>query len=226
MKILLVSATKFEVLPLLKMGVKRSVKGTVSHYQFGRHAVDVLIAGIGMTATAFQLGRTLNKKYDLVINAGVAGSFKRNIPLGTVVNVVSDCFADLGAEDGSKFLTLKEMGLDNASSLPAGKAGPKSQIPSFKGGKVLLRLKKAKGITVNTVHGNNTSIKRVVRKFKPDVESMEGAAFFLACNTEKIPCVQIRAISNYVERRNKKNWQLALAITNLNALLYKFLNGI
>ena len=71
MKILLVSATKFEIAPLMKLlsGKKK----------FGKHSVDVLITGIGMTATAFHLGKYLNKKYDLAINAGVAGSFKKNI---------------------------------------------------------------------------------------------------------------------------------------------------
>ena len=219
MKILLVSATKFEVLPLLKKGAKLSVKGALSNYRFGKHSVDVLVTGVGMTATAFQLGKSLNKKYDLAINAGVAGSFRKNIPLGAVVNVTSDCFADLGAEDGERFLTLAEMKLTAQSRQSA--VGTKGKVP-----KVLSALKEVNGITVNTVHGNAASIKKVVKKFNPDIESMEGAAFFLACDHEKIPCVQVRAISNYVERRNKKNWKLELAIKNLNAFLEQFLKSI
>ena len=208
MKILLVSATKFEIAPLLKRfkGI-RSGKN-LSTFSFGKHTIDVLITGIGMTTTAFHLGKTLSKKYDLAINAGVAGSFRQNIPLGTVVNVVSDCFADLGAEDGEKFLTLEEMGLGQVSSL-------KSQVLSPKARKTLLGLPQVNGITVNTVHGNTASIKKVIKKFHPDIESMEGAAFFFACNHENIPCIQIRAISNYVEKRNKKKWKMDLAIKNL-----------
>ena len=45
---------------------------------------------------------------------------------------------------------------------------------------------------------------------------MEGAAFFQVCNTFNVPCIQIRAISNKVEHRNKDNWNLPLAIKNLN----------
>ena len=213
---MLVSATGFEISALLKKMHKVSVKGTLSCYRSGKNSVYVLITGVGMTATAFQLGRSLHKRYDLAINAGVAGSFKRNIPPGTVVNVVSDRFADLGAEDGENFLTLKEMGLSEVRSL-------KCEVRGFKS---LSVLRKVKGITVNTVHGNNLSIKKIVKKFNPDVESMEGAGFFFACNNEKIPCVQIRAVSNYIERRNKKNWKLKLAITNLNAFLEQLLDTI
>src|ERR1035437_7833482 len=110
MKILLVSATKFEVAPLLKNFKKIRSEKNISTFQFKNHSVDVLITGVGMTATAFQLGKNLNRKYDLTINAGVAGSFKKTIPLGTVVNVTSDSFADLGAEDGNKFITVEEIG--------------------------------------------------------------------------------------------------------------------
>jgi futalosine hydrolase len=52
---------------------------------------------------------------------------------------------------------------------------------------------------------------------------MEGAAVFYACEQEGMPCAQIRAISNYVERRNKASWQVDLALKNLNDWLQKFL---
>ena len=37
---------------------------------------------------------------------------------------------------------------------------------------------------------------------------MEGAAFFYVCLKEKVNFFQIRAISNFVEKRNKKNWEI------------------
>ena len=77
-------------------------------------------------------------------------------------------------------------------------------------------MKKVKSITVNTVHGNENSIQEIVKRLNPDVESMEGAAVFQACKEFVIPCMQIRAISNKVEKRNKSNWDMPLAIKNLN----------
>lgn len=219
MKILLVSATKFEIAPLVKKFRKIAARKNISSYRFKNRSFDVLITGVGMTATAFHLGKMLDKKYDLVINAGIAGSFRKSIQLGSVVNVVSDCFADLGAEDGKKILTLKEIGFENISS-------HKPQVISKRIRKILSALPQVKGITVNTVHGNSVSIKKAVKKFNPDIESMEGAAFFFACNHEKIPCIQVRAISNYVERRNKKKWKMDLAVRNLSVSVEKIIRGI
>ena len=57
---------------------------------------------------------------------------------------------------------------------------------------------------------------RLSNGLNPQIESMEGAAFFYACKIARIPCLQIRSISNYVERRNKASWDILLAIKTLN----------
>jgi futalosine hydrolase len=55
---------------------------------------------------------------------------------------------------------------------------------------------------------------------------MEGAAFFYACRQFNIPCLQIRAVSNYVEKRNRDNWDIPLAIKNLNNFAIELVNRI
>jgi futalosine hydrolase len=57
-----------------------------------------------------------------------------------------------------------------------------------------------------------------------EIESMEGAAFLFACNQTKVSCRQIRAVSNYVEKRDRSKWNIPLAITNLNKVLIDFIN--
>ena len=42
----------------------------------------------------------------------------------------------------------------------------------------------------------------------------------------KIPCIQIRSISNKVEKRNKENWNLGLSISNLNTEVEKIINNL
>ena len=81
---------------------------------------------------------------------------------------------------------------------------------------IIKELKPASAITVNTTHGENNSIEKAKKLFNPQVESMEGAAFFYACLFEAITCSQIRTISNKVEKRSKENWDLPLAIQSLN----------
>jgi futalosine hydrolase len=219
MKILLVSATKLELSPLLNKQKGISSAGGVQKIRLGKHSVDILVAGVGMTVTAFYLAKALSKKYDLAINTGIAGSFKKDIPLGSVLNVVSDCFSDLGAEDGGKFITIKEMEINQVIDYQS--SGLNRKVLG-----ALKNIQEVKGITVNTVHGNTASIRKIVKKINPDIESMEGAAFFFACAQFQIPCLQIRAVSNYVEKRNRKNWKLDLAIKNLNFYIENLLMKI
>jgi futalosine hydrolase len=76
-------------------------------------------------------------------------------------------------------------------------------------------VKTVNAITVNTATGSDKTRDRLVKKFNPDIETMEGATFFYICRREKIPFIALRAISNIVENRNKSNWDLDLALLNL-----------
>lgn len=219
MKSLIVAATRFEIQPLLHfLGEKK--KSNFRFCSFTRKittrsalSVDILITGIGMMHTAYYMGKILSeKKYDFVINLGVAGSFDKNLALGDVINIIEDKVADLGAENGKLFLDASELKLMGRNEFTF-RVG---MIPFLKKIKSLHRLKKVKSITVNKVHGKAESIRQVIKKYHPQTESMEGASFFYVCKNEKIPALQIRSISNYVESRNKKNWKLELAIKNLN----------
>ncbi|HJM15963.1 MAG TPA: hypothetical protein QF851_00760, partial [Flavobacteriales bacterium] len=142
--------------------------------------LPILITGMGMVNTAINLTRELNENnYDLVINMGISGSFSDEIKTGDVVEVIEDCFSEIGFEDGESFSEFSDFNIKTKYKVE---------------GKT--RLRKVKGITVNTVHGNENSIHNIVERLHPDIESMEGAAVFKVCEEMKIPCIQIRSISN------------------------------
>ena len=88
------------------------------------------------------------------------------------------------------------------------------------------QLSKANSITVNTVHGNEESIAAITERLQPDIESMEGAGVFQLCEEFNVPCMQIRAISNSVEHRDKNNWNIPLAIHNLNTVVETIINTL
>ena len=90
----------------------------------------------------------------------------------------------------------------------------------------LRHLKSVEGITVNKVHGNEKSVAKLLKHITAKVETMEGAAFLMVCQKEKIPALQLRAISNYVELRNKENWNIALALKNLHDVVFVVLNQL
>jgi futalosine hydrolase len=180
---------------------------------------DLLITGVGSMATAWSLKQwiILNEKPDLAINAGIAGSFNDRINIGDVVMPVSDCFADAGVEDGENFLTLFESGLINANDFPY-KDGLLYTDTRYNE-KMKSILEPVRAITVNTATGSETTRGKLLKKFNPDIETMEGATFFYICSREDIPFLALRAISNKVESRNKNNWNIDLALHNLSEKL-------
>ena len=218
MKILIVAATKFEIAPLLdKMDVGAVLDGRFIHCTYKNFSLHFLITGIGMTATAYYTGKALDDSFDAAFNLGICGSFNSNLEIGTVVNVYEDNFSELGAEDGEIFLSLEELNLEGASKMLNSSGAMSIELE---------KLPRVNGITVNTSHGNEKSIEKVCIKFHPLIESMEGAAFMFACENERIPYAQIRAVSNFVERRNKDSWNIPLAINNLNSKFIEILNSL
>jgi futalosine hydrolase len=84
----------------------------------------------------------------------------------------------------------------------------------------------AKAISVNEISTNPKRIKQLQLNSPLLVESMEGAAFHYTCLLEKIPFVQLRAISNLVGERDKKKWKLADSISALNESLISLINKL
>lgn len=224
MKLLLVSATSLEIEPLLFfLGKGRTISANLSRYKTPKWEVDVLITGVGMVATTFWVGNTLCKrKYDFCINAGISGSFNKNIALGTVVNVIEDCFPEKGAESGEYFLSLVDLKLIDQDEFPYS-GGKLINEPGIKS-TVVGNLPTVKAITVNTVHGNAVNISRLLDRTQADIETMEGAAFFYVVFQFMLPCLQIRSVSNYVEQRDTGKWLIPLAIRNLNQELIRLIS--
>ncbi len=214
-QVLIVCATLAECQGLLKENLDFSTQKGYYLDAFADLDADLLITGVGSVATTFHLTRLLTTcPYQLLLNIGLAGSFNFNWPLGSVVQVIEDCFADLGAEDQNEFIDIFDLHLLGESEAPF----VNRKLLSISNAKFIMDNKtEARGITVNKVHGYQLSIDKIIAKFNPDIESMEGAAFFYTANMFIVPSLQIRSISNYVEPRNRNNWQIKLAISNLHS---------
>lgn len=223
MKILIVSATSLEIDPLIKqLGAGESLLQSLVRYRYGGLQVDILITGVGMVSTTYWLTKVLSKyKYDAAINAGICGSFSQFLSLGDVVNVTTDSFPEVGAESGEYFLSLVDLKLLELDEFPF-RDGKLVNDFIFKG-EVIEKLPTVSGVTVNTVHGNHESIDKFRVRFPADVESMEGASFFYCCLRENIRCIQIRAVSNFIEPRDMTKWDIPASIHNLNNVLLSLL---
>ncbi|OOQ57608.1 futalosine hydrolase [Mucilaginibacter pedocola] len=230
MRILFVAATGMEVGGfILDFGFRISDSEKKNIFKTSSTTTDdshsLLITGVGMVATAFAIGKELaTNQYDLAINLGIAGSFDRSIELGEVVEVVDDALSELGAEDAEAFLPISLMGL--GESMFKASETIANLLKGSKAAAKYKNLKQVRSITVNTVHGEDASIAKIMERMNPQLESMEGAAFFYACRQAGVPCLQIRAVSNYVEKRNRDNWRIGLAVKNLDTFAIDLLNTI
>jgi futalosine hydrolase len=225
MRFLLVTATNLELAPLVERLTPAShLSERLRAFTHASHHVDVLTTGVGMVATATWCARVLGQqRYDLAVNLGVCGSFDPACPPGTVVNVMTDCLPELGAEDDHQFLTIQQLGLLGPDESPF--RGGRLVNPDMPSNRVIAGLRAVDGITVNTVHGQVGSIARVVEHFTPGVESMEGAAFMYACLVSGGRFAQVRAVSNMVEKRNRDAWKLAEAVQALNDVGLRLIEG-
>jgi len=215
-KVLYVSATSSEA-DILKEIV--GIKSGTDSYKVGNIEISLLVTGVGSVSTAWSINKWLsaNEKPDLAINAGIAGSYNEELEIGDVVMPVSDCFADAGIEDGDNFLTLAESGLVSDNEFPfteGNLVADNRYTVQMKG-----LLKPVRAITVNTATGSDVTREKLFKKYNPDIETMEGATFFYIFARENIPFLALRAISNRVEIRNKRNWNIALALQNLSGTL-------
>jgi futalosine hydrolase len=226
MRILLVAATIFEIRPFLpKLTPMGETGGLVSYYQFRNSYVDVLIPGIGMMQTAYHLGKQIaSARYDIAVNAGIGGSYTDALKLGDVVHVTEECIPEMGAEEGEKFHSMFDLGLMDPDNPPYIK-GRLVNVSPFKS-KQLAALKSVKGATANTIHDNLGTLAKTMSIYRPETESMEGAAFLYGCLSDHIPCAQIRSISNYVAERDKTRWNVELAFKNLNAVLWEIFDEV
>lgn len=207
MKVLLVSATEFEIASYFKQ----------------KDTIDVLLTGVGMPIALYHLQKKITEnRYNLVIQVGLAGAFTTKFELGETVFVNQDTFGDLGIEEKELFTPIFETDLFNKNEFP------------FENGwlvnknKILQQstLEVVKAVTINKVTDKSSVKQQLIDSFNPDIETMEGAALHYVCLHQNIPFIQLRAISNYVGERDKTKWKIDLAISNLHNELIKLLKQL
>jgi len=219
MKILLVAATAAEIRPFLNHLVPSGEqKGRLRHFTLNKKPVDVLVTGVGIIPTAFCMGKCLPKgSYGMAVNAGICGSYRDDLVPGTVVEVTEDFPVELGAEEQGRFRDIFSLGLDRPGEWPFQDGKLVNMFPVLNA--FTEKLIKVKGATVQTLGRNPEQLQLITDTFHPDIETMEGAAFLYSCLSERIPSIQLRAVSNPVPERDPAKWQTGLAVSRLNETL-------
>lgn len=187
------------------------------------HTVSTAITGVGMLATAYALMAEIRtSRPDMIIQAGVAGSFSPDFAPGSVALIGDECCGDCGAAENDSFSDVFDLGLSDPNA------------PPFRAAKLINPTREAwafslpivSGITVNEITTAPARINLLRAKYNPVLESMEGAALHYICLQENIAFLQLRAVSNFVGERNKLNWKLREAIGNLNEKLTMIIQNL
>lgn len=211
MKILVITATRLEAKILIE-GL-RLKKINDNYFISEEFNTDLLIAGVGIPATIFSMF-THNKisTYDLIINCGIAGSFSETYSPGTLVNVYSDYFGDIGFNSVDGFINIFKMNFNDMfiNMFNNGLIVNTSDYPSF-----FHNIQKVKAVTVNIPENKISS--------DADIETMEGAAFMMVCKHFKKNFIQIRAVSNIIGKTKREGWDFKDSICNYSKIISKFI---
>ncbi len=197
----------------------------------GKAALDVtfMLTGIGTTSTSYRLTKTLNtsvEKFDLAVNIGIAGTFSPLFPLGTVARITKEYFGDLGFETYSGFETLFDYKILDENTHPFRNGALNSPLLSPKTESALGIYNSATAVTVQTVSGLPGKKEQLQKDFQPQIESMEGAAFFYVCILEGVPFLELRSVSNQVGERDRSKWDIPLALDSLREANKRLLESL
>ncbi len=195
------------------------------------HTTDFMLTGIGAASTAYRVTRLIymakqeGRPYDMALNIGIAGSYDIEMfPLGSIGAIETEYFGDLGFETYTGFQTLFDRKILESETFPY-RGGAlmqsltmeHSQTAEIKSvseciGRILETTPKATGVTIQTVSGEPKKVERMRSMFTPQIESMEGAAFYYVCILEHLPAIELRSISNEVGERNRDKWDIPRAL--------------
>jgi futalosine hydrolase len=221
--ILILTATAFEQ-DLLRRELEHSAQQTFGFVTWTRgflsgHPVILLETGIGLVNTAHALGVALQQiRPELVIQTGIGGAYLAAFcAIGDLVLATEENYADLGIITPEGWFPADEIGIPvlktdrdyyNTFPLDPGLVtDAKARLQSAKENVVT-----GPFVTVQQCSGRSDTGRVLSQRFKAICENMEGVAAAQICLQYGVPFLELRAISNQVEDRDKDAWNIPLAL--------------
>jgi nucleoside phosphorylase len=163
---------------------------------------DCLITGVGILSVAFSISKAFQRQsYKDAIQIGIAGAYHSSgLQTGDIVEVKSDCLVEFLPWEPNIFFA----------------SGTLENVP--------ITTKFVKGATV--LNCTDTEEIGNIRGEFAQVETMEGAAFFAACKEYNVKATQIRAISNYASKYEKKEWKTEIALLKLKDFFGNYIHTL
>lgn len=181
--------------------------------------IDLLITGVGPLSCALAFSLVTRQAYSHIIGAGFVGSYSTRLAIGQVVVVCKECMPALGIWRDGQLITLQQARFAQyVPPQPDGYWQASSWYPPSTD--AYPRLRGA------TVLAPTQGVATMGATPPADVESMEGAAFALACQSRGGDYISLRVISNYVAPQPEAAWDIPKAQIQLGSALERLLNNI
>jgi futalosine hydrolase len=215
----------------LKNPERRAVGPLVScKGRIGDRVVVYVLSGMGKTNAAHATA-LLAREYSLslVINFGVGGAYPgKGLEVGDIAVATKEIYADEGVllKDGFHPLDLTGVPLVRLRRRRLFNEFPLDRRLSRAALRSSRRVVNAMSGTFNTVSlctGTKKRAKELSERFDAICENMEGAAVAHLCSLYAVPFVEMRGISNIVEDRDIRKWEIGIAAENCQRALLEFL---
>lgn len=233
--IVIIAAVRSEI-ELLEKALEHSGRVTSGGFEYvegtiGNLRVVVCAGGIGKVnaaaATAVMIDRY---QPQLVINTGCAGAYTGSgLSIGNLVVASEEVLADDGVAVAAGWKDLRYMNLPSVEQggmscynlLPLSRhaAEKAMQLADYYG----VPLLRGRSATVSTCSGSCESGAVLSERWNAVIENMEGAAVAQICLRCGIDCLEIRGISNMVEERDLKRWDIPRAVESVQRFVLKYL---
>lgn len=236
--ILIIAATAQEIVLLeYALGTAVRLKTVSFDYaegHFGNQPVIICAGGIGKINAATATTALIERHHPrLVINTGCAGAYlESGLAIGELAVASEEFLGDEGVLTSAGWHDLRYMSIPTLvrgnrlyhNSIPLSKhaAEKAMQLADYYG----VNLVRGRFITVSTCSGTRMRGEELVRSFHGICENMEGAAVAQVCLRYGIDCLEIRGISNHVNERDMKTWDIPRAVEAAQRFVLKYIEEI
>lgn len=233
--IVIIAAVSQEI-ELLEKALEYSGRVVTGGYEYvegtiGNQRIIICAGGVGKVNAAAAAAVMIDRyQPQLLINTGCAGAYiGSGLAIGNLVVASEETLADDGVvvSDGWKDLsymnitTARQGGVNCYNTLPlSGHASEKAmQLANYYG----LFLMRGRFATVSTCSGTRQHGENISQRWDALIENMEGAAVAQVCLRCGVDCLEIRGISNLVEERDLKKWNIPLAVEAAQRFVLRYL---
>lgn len=228
-KLLLVTATKLEAGPLhQQLALERLEFPLAELYLDQTRGLHLAHLGLGKVNTAAGLTLLIEKiKPTAVIQFGIGGAYINSfLSVGMLMAATQDIHIDSGVRLANEFQTMDKVGfplLKHNEQIYYNHFPTHADLTEH----IVHTVNIPTGIfaTSETITGTFDESTALQAKYDVSIESMEGAAAAQVCIALDVPFAQVRSISNIVGERDKKNWDIAKAVQNINKVVLEILQN-